>query len=122
VAVGETAVALNADGTLNDCTNPAVAGSVVTVFLNGVGPVKPVQPTGVITSGPVVALTPAVDANAGPSILALSTSTVAGAITGVGQVKLQLPQSLSLFPSAVTPTLAGDSFREGTILIWTRPN
>lgn len=122
IGVGETAVALNADGTLNDCTNPAVAGSVVTLFLNAVGPVKPVQLTGVIMSGPAVALTPGVDANAGPSIVALSTLTVPGTITGVGQVKLQLPPNLSLFPSAVTPTLAGDSFREGSVLIWTRPN
>lgn len=30
---GEAAVALNGDGTVNDCTNPAIAGSQVTVFL-----------------------------------------------------------------------------------------
>jgi len=35
---GYSAVALNADGTRNSCTNPAKAGSTVNVFLNGAGP------------------------------------------------------------------------------------
>lgn len=34
---GAPALALNEDGTLNSCTNPAKAGSTVTVFLNGAG-------------------------------------------------------------------------------------
>jgi uncharacterized protein (TIGR03437 family) len=123
VALGEAAVALNADGTLNDCANPAIAGSVVTVFLNGLGPVNPAQPTGIIAPAPAVALTPGVDANAGSSTMASATTTVPGAISSVGQVQLQLPQSLSPeFAFTVTPTLAGTPLRERTILIWTLPN
>src|SRR5579863_7395217 len=38
VAFGVAAVARNADGTLNDCTNPAIAGSTVTLFLNALDP------------------------------------------------------------------------------------
>ena len=41
LALGQAAAALNADGTLNDCTNPATVGSTVTVFLNGFGPAIP---------------------------------------------------------------------------------
>ena len=90
MALGEAAVAVNADGTLNDCANPATAGSVVTVFLDGLGAVNPVQLTGIITPTPAVALTPAVDANTGSSTMAIATMTVPGAISGVGQVKLEL--------------------------------
>jgi uncharacterized protein (TIGR03437 family) len=48
--LGQAALALNlnADGTENDCTNPAAAGSMVTVFLNGFGTATPRLATGVI--------------------------------------------------------------------------
>ena len=46
VAFGTAAVALNADGTLNDCSNPAIEGSVVTLFVDGLGPVIPALATG----------------------------------------------------------------------------
>jgi uncharacterized protein (TIGR03437 family) len=62
VASGAAVVALNSDGTLNDCANPAIDGSVVTVFLNGLGPVTPAQPTGVMTAAPAATLVPALDA------------------------------------------------------------
>ncbi|MBI1895999.1 MAG: SBBP repeat-containing protein [Acidobacteria bacterium] len=118
VASGEAAVALNEDGTLNDCANPAVAGSVVTMFLNGSGPVNPAQSTGAIALGPPVSLTPAVDAGS----LAISTTTSPGSITGVVQIQLQLPETLSPeFAFTVAPTLAGTPMRERPILIWTRP-
>jgi len=53
VAFGEAAHAINPDGTLNDCTNPAPAGSLVTVFLNGLGTgiVSQQFPAGVFTFG-----------------------------------------------------------------------
>lgn len=36
--VAPTALALNADGSLNSAGNPAAAGSIITIFLNGVPP------------------------------------------------------------------------------------
>ena len=41
---GVAAAALNADGTINDCTNPAPAGSMVTLFVNGWVPLPPRLP------------------------------------------------------------------------------
>lgn len=123
MAFGAAAVALNADGTLNDCNNPAMAGSVVTIFLDGLGPVTPAQATGAIVPAPPVPLAPgvtALDPNLQPVV---STSlSLPGAITGVAQLQLQLPNGLSPGPYAVTPTLAGTPLRERLILVWTRPN
>lgn len=46
------AVAFNQDSTLNSPGNPAAAGTVVTLFLTGIGPVNPSVPTGAGANGP----------------------------------------------------------------------
>ena len=124
VAIGEAAVALNADGTLNDCTNPAMAGSVVTVFVDGLGTVTPALATGAIAPAPPVTLSPVVEAldrNLAP--LVSTTTSVPGAITGVAQVRFEVPPSLGpLAPFTVTPMVVGKNLRERLILIWTRVN
>jgi uncharacterized protein (TIGR03437 family) len=123
MAFGAAAVALNADGTLNDCSNPALAGSVVTVFLDGLGPVTPGLTTGAIAPAPPVPLAPGVtvlDPNLQPVVS--TTLSLPGSITGAAQIQLQLPKSLSPGPYAVTPTLAGTPLRERLIVVWTRPN
>lgn len=49
-------LALNADGTLNSCANPAPSGSAVTIFMNGIGVTTPPQTTGrSITRSPLSA-------------------------------------------------------------------
>ena len=120
---GAAAVALNVDGTLNDCSNPAIAGSVVTVFVDGLGPVTPALSTGAIASAPPVALTPGVtvsDAGLGP--ITSTTLSSPGAITGVAQLQLQLPKGLAPGPYQVAPMLGGTLLRVRLILIWTRPD
>jgi uncharacterized protein (TIGR03437 family) len=124
VAIGEAAVALNADGTLNDCANPAIAGSVVTIFVDGLGPVTPALMTGTIAAAPPVRLTPGVDV-LDPNLAPISSTTtsVPGSISGVAQVRLQVPRgSGPLTPVALTPTVPGNTFRERLVLIWTRSN
>jgi uncharacterized protein (TIGR03437 family) len=124
MAFGAAAVALNADGTLNYCSNPAMAGSIVTVFLDGLGPVTPALATGTIAAAPPVALAPGVAAlDSNPAPITSTTLSLPGAITGVAQLQLQLPKGLaSAGPYSVTPTLAGTPLRERLILVWTRPN
>jgi uncharacterized protein (TIGR03437 family) len=120
---GAAAVALNENGTLNDCGNPAIAGSAVTVFLDGLGPVTPPLATGAIATAPPVTLIPGVvaeDFNLGP--LTSTTLSLPGAITGVAQLRLQLPRGLPLGPYSVAPMLDGKPLRERLILVWTRPN
>ncbi len=103
------ALALNADGTLNTCSNGARPGSQVTIFLNGMGQTQPTQATGAINPAPPAKLTPGV---AGSGIL--STTTSPGSISGVVQVQLRATTSGFL---EVAPTVAGVPARE-PIVIW----
>jgi uncharacterized protein (TIGR03437 family) len=117
VVFGQAALALNADGTVNDCTNPATVGSRVTVFLNGFGVMTPALATGVIVQGPPVVLTPSLDPGPFTGTTVISTASVPGSITGVAQVKLKVGGPTTLLNG---PTLAGTPSRERVILIWTR--
>lgn len=114
---GQAALALNADGTLNSCENPATAGSAVTVFLNGFGPATPPLATGVIAPGPATAVTPALDAGPLTGTITLATKSLPGAITGVTQVQVQSGGQTTLFNG---PSLAAIPTRERVILIWIR--
>jgi uncharacterized protein (TIGR03437 family) len=50
---GTYAAALNQDGTVNSATNPAPAGSIVTVFATGLGSVSPAQADGTVVGLPL---------------------------------------------------------------------
>ena len=98
--LGQTAVALNADGTLNDCTNPAPAGTPVTVFVNGAGP----TPVPSFDPGPFTGTT------------LIGQQPVPGAITGIVQVQVR-PGGPTLLNGA---SLGGVPLRERVIQVWTR--
>jgi uncharacterized protein (TIGR03437 family) len=116
-ALGQAALALNEDGTVNDCANPAIAGSKITVFLNGSGAVTPALGTGVIAPSPAVALTPSLTPGPFTGTTVIATTSVPGAITGLAQVKLQGGGQSALLNG---PTLDGTALRDRVILIWTR--
>jgi uncharacterized protein (TIGR03437 family) len=121
-SIGPAAIALNTDGTLNDCTNPAVAGSTVTLFANGLGQLAPNLTTGTAAATPAVTLTPGVvflDPNLAP--LTTTTKTIPGTLNGVERVQFQVPSapaSTTAYP--VTPTQLGVNLRERLALIWIR--
>lgn len=50
---GIHAAALNQDGSINSSTNPAKPGSIVSIFVNGLGPISPAQPDGSIVGMPL---------------------------------------------------------------------
>ncbi|SPF34668.1 exported hypothetical protein [Candidatus Sulfopaludibacter sp. SbA4] len=116
-AFGQAALALNEDGTVNDCANPAIAGSKVTVFLNGYGAVTPPLGTGAIAPSPAVALTPSLTPGLFTGTTVVATTSVPGSITGLAQVKLQGGGQSVLLNGAA---LAGTASRERVIVIWTR--
>jgi uncharacterized protein (TIGR03437 family) len=119
---GVAAAALNADGTINDCTNPAPAGSMVTLFVNGLGPVTPALTTGAIAPAPPEALTPGIDIATNSAALPSATLTVPGSIAGVSQVQVHLLQGLPPNqPAFLVPTDSGTVLRERGILIWVKP-
>lgn len=91
-------ITLNADGTVNSEANPAAAGSVVTIFLDGLGVTSPQPVTGLVNTSPAaplnlpVVVTP--NCNAGfcyPAPAFVSASSLPGAISGVTQVQLRAP-------------------------------
>jgi uncharacterized protein (TIGR03437 family) len=115
---GQAALALNEDGTVNDCANPAAAGSQVTVFLNGAGALTPAQATGVIAPAAPVPLAPSLAPGPFTGTMTISTTTAPGAISGLAQVRLQDGAEGSTLLNG--PSLAGTPLRERVILIWTR--
>lgn len=116
-AFGQAALALNEDGTVNDCTNPATAGSAITVFLGGFGPVTPALETGAIAKRPPVTLTPSLDPGPFTGTTVIATKSLPGSITGVAQVQLQAGGQAALL---IDPKLAGTPLRERVILVWIR--
>ena len=119
-AIGPAALAVNTDGTVNDCSNPAVAGSTVTLFVNGLGQLTPALTTGTMAAAPAVTLDPGVNLlgrNFSP--LDTTTKTLPGALNGVEQVHFEAPASPGVTTSyAVTPTLLGVNLRERLASIW----
>ena len=115
---GLQVLALNADGSINSCANPAAPGSMVTVFLNGLGITTPAQITGAIASS-TVAVSPQalLVGSPGPGVN-LPTFTVAGSISGVTQVQVPAGATSSVMNLAV----ANSSVRGPGIVIWVGSN
>jgi uncharacterized protein (TIGR03437 family) len=95
-------LALNADGSVNSCANPAAAGSAVTIFLNGFG-ASPSTATGTVVSSsvpldlsslasvgaPLFSLATQV-ADPPPLPKLISAGSLAGSISGVYEMKIQV--------------------------------
>jgi uncharacterized protein (TIGR03437 family) len=91
-------LALNADGTVNSETNPAAAGSVVTIFLDGLGVTSPQPISGLVNQSPAallnvpIVVTPYCNgAYCYPAPAFLSAGSLPGSISGVTQVQLRAP-------------------------------
>ncbi len=107
-------LAVNADGAINSCSNPAAPGSMVTIFLNGLGGTTPNQVTGAIAPS-TVAVSPAalLVPSTGPAA-ALPTFTLAGAISSVAQVQVRAGATSSV----VNLYVSANSVRGPGIVIW----
>ena len=93
-SVAFAAVALNSDGSLNSCTNPAKVESTVTVFLNGVAAMLggAFPASGSITGPNPNPFGSQVDVRGG--VLSLAAGPLypaSGSIAGVDQLAIQLP-------------------------------
>jgi uncharacterized protein (TIGR03437 family) len=112
------ALALNQDGSVNSCTNPALPGSAVTFFVNGLGATSPALVTGAVNPAPPVAITPAVLSATG---FALQISTVAapGAVSGLAETSVQLYSKGFSSPLLSIPlVVSGVQTREQSTVIW----
>ena len=90
---------LNTDGTVNSPTNPAAAGSVVTIFIDGLGLTSPPPITGLVSTSPPPTLslplvvTPYCIGTYCTPPAFVSAGSAASSISGVTQVQLRTPAS-----------------------------
>jgi uncharacterized protein (TIGR03437 family) len=121
-------LALNADGTVNSQTKPAPAGSVVTIFLDGLGLTSPVPVTGLVNTSPPaplnlpLAVIPYCDGpNCYPAPTLVSASSVPGSISGVTQVQLLAPANShpnSAFQVIFSLSAGSTAIRDTNLSFW----
>jgi uncharacterized protein (TIGR03437 family) len=115
---GALPLAFNPDGSPNTCTNPAAPGSVVTIFLNGLGVTSPAPVTGAITPSPGVPLNlPITLIDGNQSVV--SASSAPGAISAVWQVNI-LMSATETGAVAVGLSVSGVPLRDGNLTIWVK--
>lgn len=89
-------IAFNADGKMNGAANPAAAGSVITVYLTGVGPVDPPVPTGSQAGiQPLSVSTADYWAEVGGVPAEVEWLGMAPGYSGLGQANIRIPAGLS---------------------------
>jgi uncharacterized protein (TIGR03437 family) len=90
---GGQAAALNQDGSANGAGNPAAVGSVMAVFLTGLGPVNHAVATGAAASAnPISNVTGTVSATVGGVAAQVSFAGLAPGFAGLYQVNIRVPQ------------------------------
>src|SRR5581483_2834316 len=112
-------LALNADGTQNNCANPAAPGSTVTVFLNGFGVTSPAQTTGGISSS-AIALTPSAGyfSPSTGQVIAARTTTLAGDIGDVVEVDFSAPATSAAVTLEIPDATGAPTVRGPGVLVW----
>jgi uncharacterized protein (TIGR03437 family) len=113
---GPLPLAFNADGSPNTCANPAAPGSVVTIFLNGLGVTSPTLVTGAITPNPGVPLNLPITLIDGNQSL-VSAFSAPGSISGVWQVDIRMSANETGAVS-VGLDVGGGPLRDGVLTIW----
>jgi uncharacterized protein (TIGR03437 family) len=90
------ATAINQDGSINSPANPAKPGSVVSLFMTGAGESTPAATDGSIASPPLP--TPVLEVSAtigGNVVLPVYAGAVAGQVSGLVRIDIQIPTSLT---------------------------
>lgn len=123
VLAGVQALALNADGSVNSCANPAATGPMVTVFLQGLGVTVPAQSTGAISESVAAVAPPAalVPFSSSSLPVALATATLDGQIAAVVGVQVPAPAASSVLHLELVDPQNGVTYlvRGPGIVIWT---
>ncbi len=102
------AIAVNQDGTPNSPDNPAVSGSVISVYLTGQGPVVPPVATGTGASGETPAVTIATTtATIGGSPASVQFSGLQPGLVGVARVDLTLGSDVPPGDQPVVVSMGG---------------
>jgi uncharacterized protein (TIGR03437 family) len=114
---GPAPLAFNADGTRNSCANPAAPGSVVQIFLDGLGVTSPAQATGAITPNPGPQLNLPITFAGGLPATVVSASASPGSISGVWLVAIRMPTNQTGAVS-VSPSVGGVPVRDASLTLF----
>jgi uncharacterized protein (TIGR03437 family) len=115
---GPAPLAFNADGTRNSCTNPAAPGSVVQIFLEGLGVTSPAPTAGATTPNPGPALNLPITFAGGMPATVVSASEVPGSISGVWQVSIRMPANGYTGAVPVSPLVSGVPLADPGLTVW----
>jgi uncharacterized protein (TIGR03437 family) len=96
---GSPALALNEDGSVNSCANPAAAGSRLTLFVNGLGVKAGNQTTGMLTAAPRSLISSVGLFSGFYSVEVDSFTDQAGALSGIGQIAIRVPETVTALQS-----------------------
>lgn len=99
----------NADITLNSSTNPAAAGSIVVLWLSGLGPMTPSPANGAIVTGttlPALQFTPTVTIGGKPALIAYAGPAPLS-VAGLYQINCTIPAGVPSGAAAVVVTSDG---------------
>ena len=117
LASGGQAAALNQDGSANSPSNPAVAGSVISVFLTGLGPVDHGVATGAAASAsPLSHVTGNVSASVGGVSAQVTFAGLAPGFAGLYQVNIRVP-SVAAGSEALEVAVNGAASNSGEISV-----
>ena len=115
---GPFPLAFNSDGSPNTCLNPAVAGSVVRIFLAGLGVTVPAPVTGSVNPSPGIPLNLPITFGGGLAATVVSAVALPGSISGVWQVDVRTPANRGPIPvSLFVDSVPG---RDTNLSIWLR--
>jgi len=112
------AIAVNEDGTMNSAANPAAAGSVVTLFVSGVGPTDPVETDGLIIGDEQIRPRLAVRAMiAEAAAEVLSAGAAPGTPSDVIRVQVRIPAGAKADPAAAIAITVGGARSQAGVTI-----
>jgi uncharacterized protein (TIGR03437 family) len=111
-------LAFNSDGSRNTCSNPARVGSVVRLFIAGLGVTVPAPVTGSINPNPGTPLNLPISFGGGLSAAVVSAVALPGSISGVWQVDVRMPGDTGAIP--VSLVVDSVPVRDTNLTIWLR--
>ncbi|MGH9593466.1 MAG: hypothetical protein ACRD5L_10275, partial [Bryobacteraceae bacterium] len=115
VAAPFLTLALNSDGSVNSCANPATPGSTVTVFVNALGAAAPGLVTGKIAPSPATALSVPITVSGDAEFV--SAASDPGSVSGVWAVKVKLAPTNA--PANFTLAIGGRTLRD-PLAVWAK--
>ena len=111
------AAALNQNGAANGPSNPAAAGSTVTIFETGEGQTAPEGTDGLIAgASPPVPVLPVTATIGGQPAQVISYGGVPGMVAGIMQIVLQVPSGLPAGNAPVLVQVGGVSSQSGVTI------